>query len=548
MSAVKVATKVKRCQALTVLVYSCAALLTMVQAVEYWRRYQRTPTVTTYRVEERWSFPAPKITLCRTPSFKIGPNSNFGKLNLSSTTKALGSSGEWRHTLFRNDDEEFYNYFLSRCFTFHPNVTLGVGMDFSGYFLRVNPPPSEFENVTVFWYVYIHKDLGWGSMYLKSSYTKIKIKEGTSNQVILSGKEINQVHTTAYPCESREGYSSDECQDTCLSKEALKRTQLSCRLPSMNLSLPVCEDILEEIVPLAMTIDSAAKSFLMNCSCLSPCQNFRYSVDLQPPDDYSFSKAARLSINVPENTVEVLYESEAYDFIQMVGKFGGCLGLFLGISLVSIYEFLDQYIRYFFTRWNANHADLRGPLRRPLGEILLMDGRPGALKPPGLRAMHTDCEELRCDHCDNRSSSQSVALEMRGTFADGRITEFAQNDNVSRSHPVDCSSGLQGGELFYIVEYTSGESQGNSQRRLMSASRTGDYLPPSYEEAQSLPPLSLSATPISTAQQSTGRSSGVPAAPGTQSELPPSYEDLICDNVGIKPLRIDIQSALPGRR
>ncbi|CAG0885238.1 unnamed protein product [Darwinula stevensoni] len=36
--------------------------------------------------------------------------------------------------------------------------------------------------------------------------------------------------------------------------------------------------------------------------------------------------------------------------------------------------------------------------------------------------MHTDYEELRCDHYDRRSSSQSVALEMRGAFAVGRST------------------------------------------------------------------------------------------------------------------------------
>ncbi|CAG0892733.1 unnamed protein product [Darwinula stevensoni] len=92
MSSAKVPSERKRCLTLTVLVYSCAVLLTVVQALEYWRRYQTTLTVTTYRVEERWSFPAPKITLCRTPSFKKGLESSFDELNLSSFTKALGFS------------------------------------------------------------------------------------------------------------------------------------------------------------------------------------------------------------------------------------------------------------------------------------------------------------------------------------------------------------------------------------------------------------------------------------------------------------------------
>ena len=36
--------------------------------------------------------------------------------------------------------------------------------------------------------------------------------------------------------------------------------------------------------------------------------------------------------------------------------------------------------------------------------------------------MHTDCEELRCVHCDHRSQSQSFADGMRMAFAVGRST------------------------------------------------------------------------------------------------------------------------------
>ena len=63
------------------------------QALEYWRRYQTTPTLTVYRREERSSFPAPKITICRTPSFRDdrkGPGKLIEGLDLSSFLDDFG--------------------------------------------------------------------------------------------------------------------------------------------------------------------------------------------------------------------------------------------------------------------------------------------------------------------------------------------------------------------------------------------------------------------------------------------------------------------------
>ena len=115
MDSTKKSLEVKRCQALSVLVYSFAVLLTVVQvrisffvtlrdkdripkmfeidqAMEYWRRYQSTPTVTTYKVEERWNFTAPKITVCRRPNFKSHTSDHVLRLSLSSFTAAFGYS------------------------------------------------------------------------------------------------------------------------------------------------------------------------------------------------------------------------------------------------------------------------------------------------------------------------------------------------------------------------------------------------------------------------------------------------------------------------
>ena len=89
-------------------------------------------------------------------------------------------------------------------------MSLGVGGEFSGYRLRFRSSSKYENNDTVYWEVYIHRDLGWASMHLRNSYTKVTVKPGTYNRVILSARDIHQLDTQTYPCESRDGYSRDE--------------------------------------------------------------------------------------------------------------------------------------------------------------------------------------------------------------------------------------------------------------------------------------------------------------------------------------------------
>ena len=129
----------------------------------------------------------------------------------------LGSGGEWRHNIFFSDSGQSNHANLIRCFTFHPNVSLGVGGESTGYRLKFQDlqmkdykgkdgacaPPFK-------WEVYIHRDLGWATMFQIFTYTKVVVKPGTYNHVILSAKEVHQLSTEVYPCESRDGYSRDE--------------------------------------------------------------------------------------------------------------------------------------------------------------------------------------------------------------------------------------------------------------------------------------------------------------------------------------------------
>ena len=113
----------------------------------------------------------------------------------------------------------------------------------------------------------------------------------------------------------------------------------------MQLSLPVCENMGDIYTVAYYATSFAYTSVEFNCSCPTPCKLIHYSAEVLPAEyEMAFGKS-KVSIYMPENAIEVLTESPAYDFIQMVGEFGGSLGLFLGVSLVSLYEFLDRFIR-----------------------------------------------------------------------------------------------------------------------------------------------------------------------------------------------------------
>ncbi|CAG0896106.1 unnamed protein product, partial [Darwinula stevensoni] len=258
--------------------------------------------------------------------------------------------GEWRSTLFINAGEDnSKNYELSLCYTFHPNVAIGFGGERSGYFLQFESPQWNKTIDRVFWEVNIHRDLEWAAMYLMSSYTTIRVKPGTHNYVILSAKDVNQLSTQTYPCESMDGYSRDKCMDTCLWEWI--SPQLPCHLSSMNVSLPVCDNM-GEIVNHTRTyhlLSTKVSQSNLNCSCPPPCNRLRYTVEVSPPSD-AFDNNGYVWIYFSEDILEVLVEKEAYDLIQAVGEFGGCLGMFLGISLVSLYESLDRVIRFFVAK------------------------------------------------------------------------------------------------------------------------------------------------------------------------------------------------------
>lgn len=93
--------------------------------------------------------------------------------------------------------------------------------------------------------------------------------------------------------------------------------------------------------------DEAAKAFRMNCNCLPSCTSITYDAIFDKnKNDNNFSKKQEtiMTITFADPKVVTLQRLQSHSYTDFLAVCGGLLGLFLGVSLLSIIEFA-----YFFT-------------------------------------------------------------------------------------------------------------------------------------------------------------------------------------------------------
>ena len=116
---------------------------------------------------------------------------------------------------------------LTLCYTFHPNQSMGIVHDLSGYWILVRHRPFKIEgerNSTSSrntaedddeivknhqWDLLLHRDLGWASMRYGSAF-RLRIRAGISYEMHLFAREMSHVHTKAYPCNTDLKYNQDK--------------------------------------------------------------------------------------------------------------------------------------------------------------------------------------------------------------------------------------------------------------------------------------------------------------------------------------------------
>ena len=77
------------------------------------------------------------------------------------------------------------------------------------------------------------------------------------------------------------------------------------------------------------------------CPKWPKCQRFIYKMDLFPNDIEDSS----LTIKLTDPNILTILDGYSYDLQSFIGEVGGTLGLFLGLSMFSIIEFIEYVLR-----------------------------------------------------------------------------------------------------------------------------------------------------------------------------------------------------------
>uniref|UniRef100_T1ITH0 Reverse transcriptase domain-containing protein n=1 Tax=Strigamia maritima TaxID=126957 RepID=T1ITH0_STRMM len=162
----------------------------------------------------------------------------------------------------------------------------------------------------------------------------------------LTAKRFKILNREKQPCDTIKVVS--ECELKCI-ENALKNST-HCRLPFTSLfELPLCLNVAEAIdayikaLKLAYTFDYLAK-----CNCSKICDEIVYTQALRI--DRPETSGSYLTFIFDDNVIEEIEEYYCYTFIPFICDAGGNLGLFLGLSILAVFELGEKIIMYFIKK------------------------------------------------------------------------------------------------------------------------------------------------------------------------------------------------------
>uniref|UniRef100_T1IU26 Uncharacterized protein n=1 Tax=Strigamia maritima TaxID=126957 RepID=T1IU26_STRMM len=162
---------------------------------------------------------------------------------------------------------------------------------------------------------------------------KSVIYKNLSNTLEISETKFEYLNTTQNPCVTE----NEEIE--CFNKwiiDQLQTSDIECRWPFMNSTLPFCNSLLEaeQLKHIILQRQFAQKDF----NCKRPCTVTLFSLQTI----YGSEKQSGITIAVTfsTNTRQIVSEYFIYPFSALVSDLGGSIGLFLGVSLLSFMKFV----------------------------------------------------------------------------------------------------------------------------------------------------------------------------------------------------------------
>ena len=84
-----------------------------------------------------------------------------------------------------------------------------------------------------------------------------------------------------------------------------------------------------------------------NCPLIKRCQRAVYKL-YENFESLESNDSSQLILKPLDSTVQYIKDDYAYDTQSFIGEVGGTLGLMLGLSFISIFDFIDVLIQKFF--------------------------------------------------------------------------------------------------------------------------------------------------------------------------------------------------------
>ena len=86
-------------------------------------------------------------------------------------------------------------------------------------------------------------------------------------------------------------------------------------------------------------------SLIRETQCLPPCSYTEYKLGGEVEKE-QVKGVKKLKIQLTDSKVKRLTERKLYDFVSFIAEFGGALGLFVGFSFLSLFDFYEFVIKF----------------------------------------------------------------------------------------------------------------------------------------------------------------------------------------------------------